>query len=204
MLFRFSGGNWLGVHLGMTGRLRIEEKDFIPAKHDHLVLFQKTQALVLADARLFGRVRFHQGAQPPAWWTDLPPAVTSPEFTGELVRDFLRKRARLAVKAALLVQTRFPGIGNWMADEILWQAKIDPRKLCGTLTKARADVLWRETRKVCQAAMETVGADFSDPPAGWFYHVRWKATGRCPRCQTKLKTATVGGRTTRWCPKCQR
>jgi formamidopyrimidine-DNA glycosylase len=203
MLFRFSRGLWIGVHLGMTGKLRIEPPDFAPGRHEHLVLFQKTHALVFSDPRIFGRVRFHEGAKPPAWWTALPPAVTSPDFTVELVRDFLRRRAKLAVKAALLIQERFPGVGNWMADEILWRARIDPRKPCGTLDR-RAELLWRETREVCRVAMETVAVDFSDPPEGWFYHVRWAAGGECPRCGLATKTATIGGRTTRWCGRCQK
>jgi len=203
MLFRFSRGLWVGVHLGMTGKIRVEPRDFVPGRHDHLVLFQATQALVFSDPRMFGRVRFFEGTAPPPWWTALPPAVTSPEFTVEVVREFLRRRARLAVKAALLVQTRFPGVGNWMADEILWRARIDPRRTCGTLTR-RAEGLWRETREVCRVAMETVAVDFSDPPEGWFYHVRWAGDSACPRCGRTVKSATIGGRTTRWCGRCQR
>jgi formamidopyrimidine-DNA glycosylase len=203
MLFRFSRGLWIGVHLGMTGRIGVEPRDFSPGRHDHLVLVQKTQALVFHDPRMFGRVRFHEGSAPPEWWSSLPPPVTSPEFTSEVVRDFLHRRARLAVKAALLVQERFPGVGNWMADEILWRARIDPRRPCGTLAR-RAEALWRETREVCRVALATVAVDFSDPPEGWFYHVRWADGGACPRCATGLRRATIGGRTTRWCGRCQR
>src|ERR1700741_1725469 len=68
MLFNFSGGNWIGIHLGMTGKLRIEPPRFRPDKHDHLVLHQTKRALVFRDARLFGRVRFHRGKSPPEWW----------------------------------------------------------------------------------------------------------------------------------------
>jgi formamidopyrimidine-DNA glycosylase len=164
MLFRFSKQLWLGIHLGMTGKLHVQTRDFTPGKHDHLVLFQAKQALVFTDLRIFGRVRFHCGAESPDWWRALPPAVTSEEFTLEFLRGFLKRRARLAVKAALLVQSAFPGVGNWMADEILWRAQIDPRKLCGSLTSARAEKLWREAREVCATAMSTVGVDFSDPP----------------------------------------
>ena len=204
MLFRFSLDLWLGVHLGMTGKLRVEPPDFVPSRHDHLVLFQKRHALVFCDPRMFGRVLFHEGRAAPAWWTALPPAVTAPEFTPDLVQAFLARRARLAVKAALLVQSAFPGVGNWMADEILWRAKIAPAALCGTLTKARAATLWREAREVCAVSLATVAVDFSDPPDDWFYHQRWTATGRCPRDGGPLRTATIGGRTTRWCPRCQR
>jgi formamidopyrimidine-DNA glycosylase len=203
MLFRFSGGAWLGVHLGMTGELRIEAADFEPGKHEHLVLFQRKQALVFRDPRMFGRVRFHEGKTAPDWWTALPPPVTSDEFTLDLVQAFFARRARLAVKAALLQQERFPGVGNWMADEILWRARVDPRVLCGALKPAAVSKVWKETREVSATALATVGVDFSDPPEGWFFHVRWKDGGHCPRCSGSLKTATVGGRTTRWCPRCQ-
>ncbi len=204
MCFQFSRGAWLGIHLGMTGKLRVEPPDFTPGKHDHLVLRQAARALVLSDPRMFGRVHFHEGREAPDWWAKLPPAVTSPEFTLELVTTFLQRRKRLAVKAALLVQTAFPGVGNWMADEILWRARIDPRILCGKLTPKRIEALWHEAREVCRIALETVALDFSDPPADWFYHQRWTSDGICPRDSLPLKTATIGGRTTRWCTRCQK
>jgi formamidopyrimidine-DNA glycosylase len=210
MLFRFSRGRsaaesaWLGIHLGMTGRLRTEPRRFQPGRHDHLVLITSRAALVLQDMRMFGRVRFAISDEPPLWWTGLPPAVTSADFTIERLRAFLQRRARLAVKAALLVQTIFPGVGNWMADEILWRARIQPGTLCGRLAKERAEALWKSARAVCEQALATVGIDFSEPPAGWLYHVRWQISGRCPRCSSALKRSTIGGRTTRWCAKCQR
>jgi formamidopyrimidine-DNA glycosylase len=204
MCFRFSGNAWLGIHLGMTGKLRVESPDFTPGKHDHLVLFQKTHALVFSDPRMFGRVHFTEGREVPEWWASLPPAVTSPEFTLERVQDFMKRRARLAVKAALLVQTMFPGVGNWMADEILWRAKIDPRTLCGKLIAKQIEAVWRESREVCTIALATVAIDFSDPPEDWLFHQRWSDKGVCPLHGIGLKTATIGGRTTRWCPRCQR
>ena len=204
MCFRFSGGAWLGIHLGMSGRLRVEPPDFKPGKHDHLVLFQKQHALVFNDPRMFGRVHFGEGRDAPAWWSSLPPAVTSPEFTLEVVQGFMKRRARLAVKAALLVQSMFPGIGNWMADEILWRAKIDPRTLCGKLTAKQTEALWRESREVCRISLETVGKDYSDPPDDWLIHQRWKKDGVCPRHGIVLEMATIGGRTTRWCARCQK
>jgi formamidopyrimidine-DNA glycosylase len=204
MCFRFSGGVWIGIHLGMSGELRVEEKDFEPGKHDHLVLFQSARALVFSDPRQFGRVHFHEGRDEPAWWAKLPPAVTSPEFTLELVTAFLKRRARLAIKATLLIQEAFPGVGNWMADEILWRARIDPRTLCGKLSAKQIHAVWHEAREVCRIALETVGQGSADPPEDWLFHQRWTNKGTCPRDGLQLKTATIGGRTTRWCPRCQR
>src|SRR5262245_15590976 len=120
MLFRFSGESWLGIHLGMTGELRVEPPGFRAGPHDHLVLRQKHHTLVFSDPRQFGRIRFHRGIEPPAWWRDLPPALTSSAFTLPRMRDYLARHARAPIKAVLLAQAGFPGVGNWMADEILW------------------------------------------------------------------------------------
>jgi len=203
MAFRFSKGGWLGVHLGMSGALRVEPADFLPGKHDHLVLVQKRQALVFGDPRMFGRVRFHRGKDAPTWWSALPPAVTSPAFTLTMLRAILECRARAPLKALLLMQEFFPGIGNWMADEILWQARLHPRTASGSLKTTEQRALWRTLRKVCRVAMKTIGVDWSDPPDDWLIHRRWKKTGICPRHGTGLEHATIGGRTTAWCPRCQ-
>ncbi|MGC3992278.1 MAG: DNA-formamidopyrimidine glycosylase family protein [Chthoniobacteraceae bacterium] len=164
MLFRFSRGGWLGIHLGMSGHLRVESVDFAVQKHDHLVLRQRRQALVFEDPRMFGRVRFHQGKDAPEWWTSLPPALTSEEFTVAMLRANLARRARSPLKAALLDQALFPGVGNWMADEILWQSRLHPATPAGTLDAKQAQTLWKKTRAICQVALETIGTDGNDPP----------------------------------------
>lgn len=203
MLFRFSDGLWLGLHLGMTGTLATERTPFVPGKHDHLVLAQRKRVLVFSDARQFGRVRFHLGASPPAWWSELSPALTSPWFTPERMGMFLQRHRKLPIKAALLLQKGFPGIGNWMADEILWRAGVRPTTSAGRLTKSSLQRLWKEIRFVCREAIKIVGKDFSDPPSGWLFHARWRCGGLCPKHQEPLARKTIGGRTTAWCAQCQ-
>lgn len=204
MAFRFTGGNWIAIHLGMTGKLRVEPGDFSAGRHDHLVLRQKMRALVFTDPRQFGRVLFFHGHGEPPWWSKLPPAITSPAFTREVLSDALRRHARLPVKAALLLQQHFPGVGNWMADEILWRARIHPRAASGRIHGARLNELWKHTRVVCRDALKHIGGNFSDPPRGWLFHQRWSKDGKCPRDATGLQRETIGGRTTAWCPRCQR
>jgi formamidopyrimidine-DNA glycosylase len=209
MAFQFSGGVWLGIHLGMTGELRVEAPDFKPEKHDHLVLFQRERALVFSDARMFGRVLFFAGDGEPDWWRDLLPEILSREFTAGYLTERLQRHRSLPLKAALLIQETFPGIGNWMADEILWQAHLNPRTKSGGLTSGQLKELWRVTRFVTQRAIETVAkdtdaCDFGDPPKNFLFHVRWRAGGHCPRCKGPLYHETIGGRTTAWCPECQR
>jgi formamidopyrimidine-DNA glycosylase len=191
---------WLGLHLGMTGSLRVEPPGFEPARHDHLVLVQSERALVFTDPRLFGRVLFAEGAAAPVWWSKLPPDLLSPAFTVGALAGFLRRRARAPIKAVLLMQERFPGIGNWMADEILWRAAIHPRQPAGSLDAMRTRALYREIRAVCRNAMRIIGADWSDPPDSWLFNHRWEKGGACPRTGAKLMHATIGGRTTCWSP----
>ena len=141
MLFRFSDNRWLGLHLGMTGWLFTEDSDYLAGKHDALVLRQNERSLVFRDPRQFGRVLYHRGKDAPIWWSDLPPKVTSDLFTLKLVRIVLKRRARSPVKAVLLMQEFFPGIGNWMVDEILWRACIHPAHPAGKLSTMKSKAL---------------------------------------------------------------
>jgi formamidopyrimidine-DNA glycosylase len=212
MLFRFSGDNWLGLHLGMSGELRVEPPDYAAGRHDHLILVQQARQLVFTDPRMFGSVLFHHGGTAPGWWTGIAPAVLSPAFTVEAVADFLRRHARTPVKAVLLMQERFPGIGNWMADEVLWRAAIHPKRPAGSLSAAEARTLHRECRKVCRLALDTITGRgrYLPPdlnahiPRSWLFRHRWEDGGRCPRTGRLLRREQIGGRTTCWSPARQK
>jgi formamidopyrimidine-DNA glycosylase len=204
MVFRFSKNAWLGLHMGMTGALRVESADYKPQKHDHLVLRQAVRSLVFTDPRQFGRVRFYAGKGQPEWWADLPVSVLSKEFTLEHMRDFLTRHGKAPLKAVLLSQVGFPGVGNWMADEILWQSKINPSRKPNTLSTADVRKLHASVRLVCSEAMRLVAKDWGDLPKNWLFNYRWKRGGKCPRCHAPLKHATIGGRTTCWCPRDQK
>jgi formamidopyrimidine-DNA glycosylase len=204
MFFRFSRNGWLALHLGMTGKLRAEPPGAAAGKHDHLVLRQRTQSLVFTDPRQFGRARFHAGETVPPWRANLPAPILSKQFTRSAMERFLRRHGRQALKAVLLMQNGFPGVGNWMADEILWRAKLLPARRADGLTPAESMRLYRELRFVCREALRTVGADFGDPPAKWLFHRRWRKGGKCPRDGCALLRAEIGGRTTCWCSSCQK
>ena len=198
------GHVWIGLHLGMTGELRVEKPDFMPAKHDHLVLQQSKRALVFEDPRQFGRVLFEVGEEAPKWWAKLPPDLLSDAFTVEDLAKFLKRRAKAPMKAVLLMQERFPGIGNWMADEILWRGGIHPRQAAGTLNATEVKALYREIRWVCRESLRLIGADWKDLPKSWLMPHRWEKGGTCPRTGAKLQHATIGGRTTCWSPARQK
>ncbi len=203
MLFRFSGNAWLGVHLGMTGELRAKPPGAARERHDHLILHQRRQTLVFNDPRQFGRILFDIGAGEPQWWRRLPPQILSPDFSLDRVAKFLARRGRAPIKAVLLMQQAFPGIGNWMADEVLWQARIHPRRLAGSLSLAETRRLHSKLKSVTRISLRAIGSDWGDPPKNWLIHRRWRRGGFCPRDGAPLRHATIGGRTTCWCPKCQ-
>ncbi len=212
MAFRFSGDAWLGVHLGMSGELFVRPASYAPEKHDHLVLVTAQHALVFKDPRMFGGVEFHLGSEPPRWWTKIAPAIASDAFTLDAVAAFLRRRARAPLKAVLLMQEQFPGVGNWMADEILWRAALHPARPAGSLRPAEVRALWRECRRVCRQALATIAGrgDYLPPdlnahiPQSWLFWHRWADGGRCPRTKKSLVRATIGGRTTCWSPARQK
>ena len=208
MLFRASGEAWLGIHLGMTGELSVKPSDYAQGKSDHLVLVQPDRALVFSDPRMFGRVQFHTGPTTPAWWSGIAPPVLSTAFTPAAVADFLRRRARSPIKSVLLSQERFPGIGNWMADEILWRASLHPRRPAGSLTPAEIETLHHEIRWVAKNALRLIGEaktpTLPDPPASWLFAHREEAGGKCPFTGALLEHEEIGGRTTCWSPARQK
>lgn len=212
MLFHFSGNSWLGIHLGMSGELFVQPSGYTPGKHDHLVLVTPRHALVFRDPRMFGKVEFTQSNTPPAWWTRIAPSILSPAFTNAVVAAFLKRRAKAPIKAVLLMQERFPGIGNWMADEILWRAAIHPAQPAGSLNAAEVKILWRECRQVCRLALRNIAGhggklppDLNvNIPDSWLFNHRWENGGRCPKTGVLLVREEIGGRTTCWSPARQK
>ncbi len=201
LAFRF-GDAWLGLHLGMSGALVLEDARYIPRKHDHLVVRTANHSMVFNDPRHFGRVLFHEGPDEPAWWSKLAPSVLSDAFTADELTTFLKRRGRSPLKAALLMQERFPGVGNWMADEILWRVKMHPATLCGALGAESVAALWRGVRRVARLSIDTIDDDWNYPDT-WLFSHRWEPGGHCPRCDAPLSRDAIGGRTTCWCPRCQ-
>ncbi|MGJ8724560.1 MAG: Fpg/Nei family DNA glycosylase [Roseibacillus sp.] len=218
LLFTFQKKNEilpLEVHLGMSGRLAIASADHEAHKHDHLLIRLSGLTLIYNDYRQFGRAHLHEDPEP---WATLPPEVLDSRFTLALVKRLLEKRPRTSLKALILDQTCFPGIGNWMADEICWRMNLHPATPTAQLDPAS---LRKETQFVTRGALKHVAdknegllADPSKgfaaggyvsqvPPKSWLFQHRWKKGGHCPRCQTELSRATIATRTTAWCPLCQ-
>lgn len=204
MCFRFGEKNWLGAHLGMTGKMHIIDRNEPLKKHDHLVIQMVNGAkLVFTDPRMFGRILYAKTASTPEWWSGLPPQILSGAFTQEYFNTFLERRAKSSIKAVLLMQETFPGLGNWMVDEILWRTRIHPATQPGKIGKQKRIELYAQIREVCQDALRVIGTDWGTPPDNWLFNHRWKDGGHCPKSGVALKREQIGGRTTCWSPKWQ-
>ena len=104
-------------------------------------------------------------------------------------------RGTAAVKARLLDQSVLAGVGNLLADETLWQARIDPRRPADALSADDLAALYRALRAATRAAIRQGGVHTGTVIA------HRHPDGHCPRCGTAMQRATVGGRTTWFCPR---
>jgi formamidopyrimidine-DNA glycosylase len=192
------------VHLGMTGRLLVSDAAVPWPPHTHAVLtLSDGRELRFVDARRFGRLSLAHGyAGPGAEPTTIDAAAFAPLFRGR----------KLAIKAALLNQSILHGIGNIYADEALFRAGIRPRRAAGRLTRAELDRLHAALQEVLARAIELGGSSVSDyvdaTGVRGFFQLEHKVYGRagedCCTCASPLKKITVGGRTSVYCPKCQK
>ncbi len=209
-LFRSGGQNRRAqflVHLGMTGRLLVSQRNVPLPPHTHAVLTLADQREVrFVDPRRFGRLSIVSEAEGYAGPGVEPTTVTADEFAK------LFKGRKLAIKAALLNQTILHGVGNIYADESLFRAGIRPRKAAGRLTRAELARLHVALQKVLAQAIALGGSSVSDyvdaDGVRGFFQLEHKVYGRagqvCLDCGTGLKKIVVGGRTTVYCPRCQR
>jgi formamidopyrimidine-DNA glycosylase len=180
------GGPDLGLHLGMAGRIVVDDEARPASRWDRFTIdFEGGGRLALRDKRRLGR------------------AVLEPDFShvgpdaAEVSREEFRRRigrGTAPVKARLLDQKAIAGVGNLLADEILWQARIAPDRPCNELSDHELDAMRRAARAAIRSALRSGGAHTGK------LNPHREPGGRCPRCGTELRRARIGGRTTYWCP----
>lgn len=199
---------WI-VHLGMTGKLLVTRPDAEVEKHTHArVSFESGRELRFVDPRRFGRLEFRDLARGQGF---TGPGAEPLEIGTEEFATLFRRR-KLAIKAALLNQRLLAGVGNIYADESLFRAGIRPRRASGRLTSGELNRLRISLREVLQAAIRLGGSSVSDyvdadGTRGFFQfeHCVYQRTGEpCRKCGTPIRRIVVAGRSTHFCPNCQR
>ena len=205
------GGPVLGLHLGMSGRILVsdghggltEGGDWLGGRYgqggeqpgrkpewDRFTLtFADGGTLRLFDKRRLGRVRLDP---------DVSALGPDAELVGAAELAERLRRGRSPLKARLLDQTVVAGVGNLLADETLWQARLSPRRPVDELADDELLRLHGALHTATRAAIEQGGVHTGEI-------IGFRGAGRhCPRCSAEMVHATVGGRTTWWCPVEQR
>lgn len=195
---------WPVFHFGMTGGLHFYGNTADSPRFLKLeIILDDGRRFAFADARRFGRIRLRRDPRNEPPIRDLghdpsfhlpPPASLHAEFTAR----------NAPIKVVLLDQGTFAGVGNWIADEVLFQAGIRPQRPAHSLSRTEVARLRTVLLRVIGRAV-AVDADSNRFPSGWLFHRRW---GRVRNSVTASGEAivhdTLGGRTTAWVPSRQR
>jgi formamidopyrimidine-DNA glycosylase len=198
------------VHLGMTGLLLPREVSESQAKHTHVVMpLDDGRELRYVDPRRFGRMAYLAGE---VLSRELQRFGADPLEVGreEFARRIQQRKAR--IKALLLDQSVLRGVGNIYADESLWRAKIHPAQRGARLKRRQVQLLYRKLQEILKKAIVLRGSSISDfldadgMPGEYQQHHRvYGREGQpCFRCKTPIRRVIVAGRSSYYCPDCQR
>lgn len=216
---------WLFGHLGMSGWIRAlpkvgenSQKEFRLKEHGNAPLYDETgrprfckllltssdgERIAFTDGRRLGRLWLAENALADSRVSSLGPDALSEDLTADRLADLLSKR-KAPIKPLLMDQKILSGIGNWVADEVLYKAKISPKRAAYAIEKGEWKLLFKAIREVLQLAVD-VEADYEQFPKNWLFHVRWGGSRGSELHQGELLIReTVGGRTTAWVPSRQR
>jgi formamidopyrimidine-DNA glycosylase len=198
-------GLWI-VHLGMTGRLQICQPREEVAKHTHaIVRLESGRELRFVDPRRFGRLSVTQNGDFDAGGLE-PLDVELDDFT----RLFHGRKT--PIKSALLNQKLLRGVGNIYADESLFRAGIRPRRRASTISHEQLRKLFLSVKEVLREAIALGGSSISDYVDAngdeGFFQLQHRVYGRefepCLVCKTAIKRVVVAGRSSHYCPRCQK
>ncbi len=200
---RKQGAQWI-VHLGMTGRILICSPDEEVPKHTHAIAkLGSGRELRFVDPRRFGRLSVTHDFSAPG---SEPLEVELDKF----VRLF--KDRKTPIKSALLNQSLLSGVGNIYADESLFRSKIRPRRRASSLSHEDLQRLYLALQAVLKEAIALGGSSVSDyvdsDGEEGFFQLQHRVYGRegepCLVCKTPIKRVVIAGRSSHYCPKCQK
>ena len=194
---------WI-VHLGMTGRLLVCSPETEVEKHTHALLrLASGRELRFVDPRRFGRLAVIEKFAPPG----AEPLAISPAEFAELFRG-----RKTPIKSALLNQKLLSGVGNIYADEALYRASVRPRRRAASLSRDDLQRLHKGLSQVLREAIRASGSSISDyvdaDGEEGFFQLKHRVYGRegepCRKCRTAIKRVVIAGRSSHYCPSCQK
>ena len=200
-----TSAQWI-VHLGMTGRMQVCEPQAEVEKHTHAILrLSSGRELRFIDPRRFGRLSVAPAADFDAGGIE-PLEVDLDRFVG------LFRGRKTPIKSALLNQKLLRGVGNIYADESLFRAGIRPRRRATTITREQLSKLYTSVKEVLKEAIALGGSSISDYVDAngdeGFFQLQHRVYGRegdpCLVCKTPIKRIVIAGRSSHYCPKCQK
>lgn len=201
MWLSFDVPGHLYLHFGMSGSLWAHASGEGPS-HAKLALgLDNGTWLTYRNPRRIGKVRLYEDALKSRPVASLGPDPLQDSLDPVRLAEAFAGKSR-PLKSALLDQRLFAGVGNWIADEVLYQAKFSPHRPCGSLSRRELDTLLRTLQRILETAV-AVGADDRQFPGTWLFHHRWgKQAERTARGE-RLVFETLGGRTCAWVPERQ-
>lgn len=209
----FGSGDSLTIHLRMTGCLTIEPQTAPPEKHTHVVFdLGDGSRLRYADVRRLGKLWFAKSGEEDTSGAD---RLGIEPFDGSLTAEYLRSKCRKSkktVKSMLLDQSIAAGIGNIYSDEILFSAGIRPDRPCNSLSDGEFERLAAAIPERLNFFIEKNATSFEDYVSGKgkdyrntpFLRVYGKGGTPCPVCGETLQRTVLGGRSSVFCPHCQK
>jgi len=223
LLCSLDSGEQMMIHLRMSGRVLVAEAGATRPPHTHVVMHLDADdngpasEMWFVDPRTFGEVVVFDPQQASTQMPELAKLGIDPiedELTPQILRERLKGK-RGSLKATLLDQHVVAGIGNIYADEILHRARLGPRRIPGVLTLATCTRLCEAITHVLNKAIEAGGSTLEDTQyvdiegdTGWFqleHRVYGRAGLQCLTCKkARISRTIIAGRTTCYCPVCQR
>jgi len=206
------------IHLKMTGQLVFRDKknrENLPNKFTHAIFtFSDGSNLYFNDVRKFGWVRLYSGAEldHAIKRLNLGPEPLTKDFSIAYWWEMMRKRPRSKVKQFIMDNKVVVGVGNIYSDEVCFYAKVKPSRLVGTIKRAQAKKIHDGIIRILQAAINAQGTTFSNyvnsnGEAGAYtkkLKVYQRYGEKCYHCKSIVKRMKIGGRTSSYCPNCQR
>ncbi|MFH1541729.1 MAG: bifunctional DNA-formamidopyrimidine glycosylase/DNA-(apurinic or apyrimidinic site) lyase [bacterium] len=229
LIIEFNNGWNILVHLKMTGQLVYRDMshcligghsiasscDNLPNKFTHAIFaFKDGSHLYFNDIRKFGWVRLYdiRGLKMALEVMKMGPEPLEKGFSLKYLMERIMKRPKMRIKQFLMDNPNLVGVGNIYSDEVCFYAKVKPSRRVGNLSAAQIKMVYQGIRKILNAAIKARGTTFSnyvnvDGEAGAYtkqLKVYQRYGEKCYTCKSKIQRMKLGGRTSSYCPECQK